>query len=267
MKIKDIELTGAQETLLITLYEKALDYQSPKSILHDKLANDIVIQNNIDVSKYSQLISVTPVRAKQFDDWVREFYTSHPAGTIIYLGCGLDTRYYRTTPPEAFQWYDVDFPEVIELREKLLPIQRGYHMLKASITEDNWFKQIPKDLPVLIVAEGVLEYLEEAEVSTLLQRLTNYFASGYIAFDVMNTFAVESGKKQLQEATNAIHKWAVDDLTSISKLANKLRLVESSSVYRLSGMKKLPLKMRVLYRVLSLNKNFRNMIRVLKYSF
>lgn len=60
-------------------------------------------------------------------------------------------------------------------------------MITSSITAQNWLDPIPSDKPVLIIAEGVFEYLSEEEVKTLLNRLTNYFSHGQIAFDVMNS--------------------------------------------------------------------------------
>ena len=72
-------------------------------------------------------------------------------------------------------------------------------MIESSLTEPGWLEMVPNDRSVMIVADGVLEYLTEGEVKTLLNRLTSHFSHGEIAFDVMNLFAVESAKSRLRE--------------------------------------------------------------------
>jgi O-methyltransferase involved in polyketide biosynthesis len=59
------------------------------------------------------------VRAKQYDDWIQEFIKSNPACIVLNLGCGLDTRVTRIDPPSTVSWFNVDFPDVIQLRKTL----------------------------------------------------------------------------------------------------------------------------------------------------
>ena len=59
-------------------------------------------------------------RAKEFDDKIRAFITEHPRASVINLGAGLDTTFYRVDNG-LVQWYDLDFPDVIGIREQLLP--------------------------------------------------------------------------------------------------------------------------------------------------
>ena len=86
--------------------------------------------------------------------------------------------------------------------------------------------------PALIIAEGVFEYLTEDEVKTLLNRITNHFNHGEIIFDVMNSFAIKSGKEKLKQTTGAVHKWAVDDVSNVDALNPKLKRVESLSLFK-----------------------------------
>ena len=69
-----INLSEEKETLFITLYAKALDYRSKNSILNDTRADEIVTKLNIDIAKYKGFGSdVIVVRAKQYDEWVKNF--------------------------------------------------------------------------------------------------------------------------------------------------------------------------------------------------
>ena len=65
-KIHKIHLTKTQETLLITLYAKALDYRSNRSILHDRAADELISSIDFDFGKFKSFVSdnVIVVRAR-----------------------------------------------------------------------------------------------------------------------------------------------------------------------------------------------------------
>ena len=102
---------------------------------------------------------------------------------MLHLGCGLDSRAFRLDVPESVQWSDLDFPDVIELRRGLYPERAGYQLLASSVTDPDWLQEIPVDRPTLVVAEGVLPYLTEAEVRQLLVRLIDRLPGGELIFD------------------------------------------------------------------------------------
>jgi O-methyltransferase involved in polyketide biosynthesis len=114
-----VDLTGAQKTLLITLYAKALDSRSKHSLLHDEKAYEIVkaIDYNFESTAGFGNHNIIVVRAKQIDEWLKEFLKTHPDSTVVNLGCGLDTRVTRIRPNfPGVSWFDVDFPERARLR-------------------------------------------------------------------------------------------------------------------------------------------------------
>jgi O-methyltransferase involved in polyketide biosynthesis len=168
---------------------------------------------------------------------------------------------------QALAYAECQYPEVITLRQKLFPPRDGYSMIASSITAETWLDWVPSKRPTLIIAEGVLEYLTEADVQTLLNRLTTHFQHGQIAFDVMNTFAVNAGKRQLQETTGATHRWAVDDTSDIARFAPHLRKLSELSVMALPALRRLPWRYRILYTGMRAISQFRNMIRLLRYEF
>jgi O-methyltransferase involved in polyketide biosynthesis len=264
-----VDLTKEKETLLITLYAKALDYRSKRPILGDKAADELARSIDYDFAKFKDLDNgtLTVMRAKQYDDWIREFIAKYPHGMILYLGCGLDTRVVRIDPPPEISWYDVDYPEVIAFRKQFIAERPGYLMIASSITAPEWLADLPRDRPVMIVAEGVFEYLQESDVQILLNRLTGHFAHGEIAFDVLNSFATRSGRRQLEATTGAAHTWAVDDTSTIERLDPQLRKTAELSVFALPSARKLPLRFRVLFTIARVSSNFRNLLRLLRYQF
>ncbi|PKR84429.1 class I SAM-dependent methyltransferase [Heyndrickxia camelliae] len=263
-----VTLEKEKETLLITLYAKALDSHSKNSILNDKKAAELMDLMDYNFNKITDFGNhIMVIRAKQFDTWVKNFLETSPNTTVLNLGCGLDTRVSRIMPSPRVKWYDVDFPEVIEIRKEFYTNQNGYKMIASSITELDWLGQIPNDNPAVIIAEGVLEYLTEEQVKVLFNRLTNHFPSGQLIFDVMNTFAINSGKENLKETTGAEHKWMVDEIKTVDKLNTQWKRINKLSIFKSPYIRKLPLKDRFIYTALCLIPSFRNMMTLLVYKF
>jgi O-Methyltransferase involved in polyketide biosynthesis len=261
-------LTAEKETLLITLYAKAMDYHARHSILNDKAAADILASIDADLTKYKGFGNImTVVRAKQIDEWMTDFIKSVQAAVMLYLGCGLDTRITRINPPPDVDWFDVDFPEVIQVRKTFFSERAGYRMIETSLTDSNWLTEIPRDRPTIIVAEGVLEYLAAGEVRMLLNRLVDHFLHGQIIFDVMNSFAIESGKQKLKDKTGAAHKWAVDDIAEIDRMNPKLIRTAVLPIFKSPYMKKLSPDILLALFFAAFIPQYNNMIRLLRYRF
>jgi O-methyltransferase involved in polyketide biosynthesis len=264
-----IRLTKIQETLLITLQAKALDNRSAKPILHDRTAEAMLGSIDFDFEKFNGLgnDNVIVVRAKQYDEWLKEFLRLYPQAVVVNLGCGLDTRVTRISPPEGAQWFDVDYPDVIQLRQNFYSNNAQYQMIGSSVTESGWLESMPKDRPTIIIAEGLLEYLTEQEVQTLFNRLTDHFGQGQLAFDVMDSYAVRSAQAQYRDEAGAIHKWAVDDLGAVDKLDAKLKRIGSLSLFESAYIQKLPWKYRWIYGAMARIPKFSKMMRLCRYAF
>jgi O-methyltransferase involved in polyketide biosynthesis len=114
-------LTPVQEVLFLPLYMRAVDARSRNPILGDTVSAWLVDTLDYDFSQLRRVpnpvVLVHAVRAKILDNAVNRFTTQHPDAVVVELGSGLDTRAHRCDPPTGVDWYDVDFPEVIRLRE------------------------------------------------------------------------------------------------------------------------------------------------------
>lgn len=266
----NIQLTDEKETLFIPLYGKALDYRSKKPILNDSTANEIVEKVGINLAKHKRFGSQgLAVRAKQYDEWAKEFIAKNTNAIVIHLGCGLDARIIRVQPSSSVTWYDVDYPEVIALRKKFYSESNKYKMIASSITAPNWFETISNNRPALIIAEGVFEYVSKEEVKALLKRLTDYLPCGQIAFDVMNPAAKDAGNKRLKKTigATAILKWAVDDINEVDKFNSRLKRMEVVPLFDLAFVKQLPFRLRVILGLLSISSKRKNGMRLLRYNF
>jgi O-methyltransferase involved in polyketide biosynthesis len=260
------ELTGAQRTLLIPLYARALDYRSKRSILHDRRADEIVRSIDFDFSTLgvSGGRALLPARSRQLDEWAREFLAGHPDALVLNLGCGLDSRYFRLGPSPTALWVDVDFPEVIEFRRNFYAEAPGYRMLATPLTAPDWLETLPGDRPVLAIADGVLEYLAEPDIATLFHRLVAHFGRGELAFDVMSLRLIRSRSFRLREATGGSLRWGVDDLGSVDAIEPRLRRTAARSIFATPYS---PLGFRLVYVLLYPSRRVRQAIRLLRYDF
>src|SRR5208337_5039958 len=95
MPSEKVNLTKEQETLLGTLYGRALDSQSKNPILNDTAAGGIVDRIDFDFRKLKvqkdDILNIV-IRAKQLDLWTKAFLANHSEATVLHLGCGLDSR-------------------------------------------------------------------------------------------------------------------------------------------------------------------------------
>lgn len=263
-----VHLKGSQATLLVTLHAKAKDYTSKKSILGDKEAYQILDRVDYDFEKLKGFSnsSIIVIRARQYDEWLRKYLKIHKSATVLNLGCGLDTRITRIKPSVKIRWFDIDYPDVIKFRKKFYEDGPGYKMLGYSLTDFEWIKKIPKDQPTIIVLEGVLEYLAAKDVKALINQLTKHF-HGEIVFDVMSSFAINSGRSTLELTTGATHQWAVDDTSEVKKIDKKLHELNDISVFQSPYVKDLPSGTRLLYSSMAKIPRFRDMLRLLRYEF
>lgn len=238
-------------TNLCTLYLRAYESHSPAPILGDTAAAEAVDRIEYDWARMRRATRpgsnqyMVTMRAKQLDDWSTDFLGRFPNAVVLHLGCGMDTRAFRLHPPETVQWFDVDQPDVIALRRKLYDERDGYRMIGSSVT-DNWLDEVPTDRPMLMVAEGLLMYLTEPEVRTLLQRVADRFGSGELAFDTVSPM----GPRLSKLLTKGITKWGIRDAREIERWDPRLRFLERSPVGAL--YQRIPsAPLRLLWRLLS----------------
>ena len=107
------------ETLLIPLHMRAKESRRKNPILYDPAAERLAESLDYDYSPFdgARLSEVgCVVRGWYFDNAVRRFIRNHIHPVVVNVGCGLDTRYQRAGQGTGVTFYDLDLPEVIDLR-------------------------------------------------------------------------------------------------------------------------------------------------------
>lgn len=261
-----MKLTPEQETLLITLYAKA---QPGNPLLFDRTAQDILNQVEYDFARlrvpYKTVVLICQ-RAKKLDLVTRDFLGEHPSGVVLQLGCGLDSRFLRVDDGHVV-WYDLDMPPVVELRQRFFTESERYHMIASSVTDLDWVDTVKSGgRPVLVVAEGLLMYLDEVHVRRLVLRLHEAFPACRLIADVFSRQTARSATKHPSlKATGATIGWGIDAPYELEAWATGIRLLEEWYFTDDPDLARLNFGYRVAYRLAGAFKMVQRAHRIVYY--
>ncbi|MBE0466828.1 MAG: class I SAM-dependent methyltransferase [Candidatus Desulforudis sp.] len=265
-----ILLTEEQETLLVPLYSRAVESRQPEPIFVDRKAQEILEHVEYDFAKLKipgKTAVTLCIRAKKIDAYARKFLAGYPKSVVIHLGCGLDSRHTRVNNGEV-EWYDLDMPEVIDLRKRFYEETASYHMIPSSVTDMGWTDLIsPGGRPVLVIAEGLFMYLKEEEVKALILKLKKAFPGCGLVFDAYSALTARSaGKHPSIKKTGAVIHWGIDDPAAIEQWAEGIRLKEEWYFTQAEDLEKLGSGYRLLFRIAGLFTAARKAHRILYYN-
>ena len=230
---RSIQLGRVQETALVPLYARALESRRRRPILEDPKAVEIVDSIDWDFRRFGQRRRVVgcTLRSAMFDVWVREFLGRHPEGAVVEIGAGLNTRFERLDNGRV-HWYDLDLPDVVELRRRFFTNSERRMTLAASVLDPDWIETVRRSPgPYFLVAETVFVYLEEGQVKAALRQIASGFPQVTIALDTVGRRAVNGvNRDHTRRKLAARFVWACEDPIAIQHWNIGLRLVESRTV-------------------------------------
>ncbi|MFV8162500.1 class I SAM-dependent methyltransferase [Mycobacterium sp. 134] len=221
------DLGTVQETLLIPLFGRANDATSRHPILDDRRAVELVNAIEYDFTRFKGMsLPGSVLRTAIFDGWVQRFLDAHPAGTVVELGTGLNTRFDRLDNGEL-HWFDIDLPDSIALRQRFFSNQDRYTMLAGSILGTDWFDEVAASPPpYLFISEAVLVYLTEEQVRTVITQLTDRFAGSQITFDTGGAMMMRNQDRNgVMRSVAARMQWVCEDPHELQDWG--MRLIET----------------------------------------
>jgi O-methyltransferase involved in polyketide biosynthesis len=271
--VAGVELVGVQKTLSPVLKAKALDNRLPAPILGDVCAEQTMrrLDPGYDKGMFgaSQLGLAAVVRAKALDDWARSFLADHGDAVVLNLGCGLDARVYRIEPSADVDWYDLDYPAVVDLRRQFLPPREHYTLIGSDVTDLTWLERIPRGRPVLLIAEGLVPYLTEADARLLLTSVVDAFPTGQMLFDIVSVAAWRGSKwDPLGRKYNAQFHCGFNDPAAPADWHPRLEYVDEAPMNDSPLLTaKAPATVRRMYRLMNLLPAFKRSSRILRFRF
>ncbi|MEM9904616.1 MAG: class I SAM-dependent methyltransferase [Cyanobacteria bacterium P01_D01_bin.44] len=246
-------MDAVSETALITLKARVIETEKPYPIIQDAVGKqclDIIqshlsadIQNRIlDRKLPPSLTNHIALRARKYDAETSAFIDNNPDGLVISLGCGFDTRYWRVSN-KAWNYVEIDLPEVVAIKRKILADLITYPMIGCSVLDKKWIKEIQRlqTKNVFFVAEGLLMYLAPADVIRLFDSLSQSFANSFILFETVHQRYTQGLWKKNVEAkmkrtlgTDAgiAYQFGVTTAREIETYGNDIEVVEEWSYFQ-----------------------------------
>ena len=225
-----ITLSGVPETMLQTLYARAKESKGRGAIC-DRKAEELIGRLDYDFSladKDAAMHSGVIARTIVLDRLAGAWLAANAGATVVNIACGLDTRCYRLQG--YAHWYNLDLPETIAVREKLLP-ETGTISQIAMSAMDDWGGEIAEQgTPVLVIIEGLTMYLSEADVQRIFEVIAGRFGSVTVFVETMNPMVVKSFKEKSIEGSNAKFTWGVKNGAALVKLLPGFRFKEEHSL-------------------------------------
>jgi O-methyltransferase involved in polyketide biosynthesis len=179
-------LEGVSATTLWTLHNRATEAARPGGVLTDPLAVELYNTIDYDYLKFGEPNQSHALRALAFDTVAADYLLEHPRASVVALAEGLQTSFWRLDAAglaDDVTWYSVDLPPVMALREHLLPHDDRIVNLAQSALDFSWMDQVDTSHGVFITAEGLLMYLDPADVRALITACAAHFPGGRIMFD------------------------------------------------------------------------------------
>ncbi len=227
---------GVANTLFIPLAARIYVSKKYPEYFYDEKAIELedsfsLNEVNSNSSEYTYLASAA--RYYNMDKITEEYLKSHDKCNICFLGCGLETMYFRLTNHKEEQYfYEVDLPEVIEARRQVLGENKNEKLIPGSLFDLSWADNVDKSLPTLFVVSGVFQYFHNEEILKFIEDSKKIFKDCEMVFDATNSTGIKYCIKYVKKTGNkdAMMYSYVDDPKEWSKDA-KVELISSCSFY------------------------------------
>ena len=194
-----IEKNTVQETLVIPLYSRKLCTELYPNLFQDETAVRLIDQIDYDFSETEkksrslmQRFGSLEVAMRQNDlaFEVRDYLKGHPNAAVVNLGCGLDGT-GRACDNGSCKIYNLDYPDVIAVRNELLPAGEREENIPCDLNNTEWFAKIDASGGAVFFASGVFYYFLTEQVKALVQSMADAFPGGVLVFDAANRTAVK----------------------------------------------------------------------------
>ncbi len=183
-----------QETLVIPLYGRKVCSERFPQLFSDPEAERLCGMLDYDFSEKGRrmesaagLFGALEVAQRQYDIGceVRDYLKTHPEAAVVNLGCGLDDTFRKCDNGQC-RGYNIDMPDVIAVRDRLLPAGDREENLGFDLNDGAWMDRIDAANGAIFFATGVFYYFRKEDMQALFRRMAERFPGAVLAFDCCN---------------------------------------------------------------------------------
>ena len=225
------------KTLVFPLYLRARESQRSDALIKDDRAVALIEKISYDFSKFKyedhDQVGIV-LRTRKIDRHAQDFLTRHPDGVVVHIGCGLDFRFERVDNGQV-EWYDLDFPTVIKLRQGISSEEgERHHLLGCSVLENAWMEtlSVHRPRPFLFIAEGVFVYFEEAQVKSLFMNIKDHFPGAELVFDMSSPLIVWLNNLRTSRIRSGIrYHWGMKRAKDLESWGEDIHLLDEWYIF------------------------------------
>jgi O-methyltransferase involved in polyketide biosynthesis len=238
-KVK-IDLGYVQSTLFLPLWGRAVESRKKNPMLVDQKALEIMDTVDYDFSLMTKnLQEISQIawikRALICDQVIRQFLSRYPDGTIVNIGCGLDTTFERIDNGKV-RWYDLDMPDVINLRRQFIAENDRRKFISSSFLEKDWLDQLEVKGNILFISAGVFYYFNEEQIKKFFILLAGRFPDCELLFDVCTPAGVRIANKQVIKSIGLGEKsfliWGLKNKKELLTWDPRIKILQEYSYFR-----------------------------------
>ena len=232
-----IDLGKVQETLMLPLWARAREAEKDNPIVCDTYAKNIIERIDYDFSQIEESHmadhqGVWAIRAYNFDNIIEVLLANNSSAVVVNIGAGLDTTFQRVDEGTVL-WINIDLPDVVALRQKLIPDSEREMTIAKSVFDFTWIDDISrwtKGRSILFMAAGVLCYFETQEVEILFRKLAETYPSSHVIFDSMSWFVAWGTNRKIMKNSgmdsSTLIKWHLKRASGLRKWVDTIKIVE-----------------------------------------
>ena len=243
MKKYHIEKNTVQETLIIPLYGRKVCSEHFPHLFSDPEAERICAMLDYDFAEKGKkmesaagLFGALEVAQRQYGIGceVKDYLKAHPRAAVVNLGCGLDDT-FRKCDNGVCSGYNIDMPDVIAIRNDLIPAGEREKNLGCDLNDFGWMDEIDAADGAVFYATGVFYYFRTEDVKKLLRQMAKRFPGAALVFDACNRRGAKlMTKTWLKEAgiENVDAYFSLDDAAELKEWSGDFASVTSRSYMR-----------------------------------
>ena len=194
-----IEKNSVQETLIVPLYGRKMCAEKFPDLYADGSAKKLCDSLDYDFSEQEAKkdtlfyeFGALEAAMRQLDImWeIHDYLRHYPKAVIVNLGCGLDQT-GRACDNGACQIVNVDFPDIISVREQILPAGERERNIASDLKDYAWMNQVDGTNGVVFFAAGVFHYFKIEAVRDLVLTLADRYPGGRLIFDTVGKLGLK----------------------------------------------------------------------------
>ncbi|MBN1464157.1 class I SAM-dependent methyltransferase [candidate division KSB1 bacterium] len=245
-----MKLTDVAKTSIITLRSHVIESQKDEPLIADPMAEYALHQlaayaakdggeQVLDRQLSAALTNHLAIRARKYDAIANDFIARHPGCTVVNLGCGFDTRYWRLDHRQCI-YIELDLPEVIEIKKEILGDKIDYELIGRSVLDLSWIEQVTQKTArtILFIAEGLLMYLPRDGVIRLFKTVAESVHDSQIVLEVVTEkytrgfwkkIIILKMKKELGLDSGSSYQFGVKKARELEAFAGGIKVVDEWS--------------------------------------